>query len=82
MQCRNPPKKMLKCMYTNLDGINNKVNEVKCIVENEKPDIVVLTETKANDSLPSNIIFDIVNFKVYRKDRMGPVGQVMWGGGW
>ena len=74
-------KQRLKCMYTNLDGINNKVDELQSVIGRENPDLICLTETKANDSILSSNVFDMSRFKVYRKDRPTPVGAGTWGGG-
>ena len=68
-------------MYTNLDGINKKVGELQSVIGRENPDLIFLTETKANDSILSSNVFDMSRFKVYRKFRPTPVGAGTWGGG-
>ena len=74
-------KESLKCIYTNLDGISNKVGEFQSIVNKVTPDLIFLTETKGNESLLSSNIFDTSRFKVYSRDRPTPLGAGIWGGG-
>ena len=74
-------REKLKCIYTNLDGISSKIGEFQSVIFKENPDLIFLTETKANDSLLSSNIFDTSKYKVYRKDRAIPPGAGIWGGG-
>ena len=39
-------KSTLTCMYTNADTLTNKMAELKCRVDNIKPDVIMITETK------------------------------------
>ena len=48
-------------MYTNADILTNKVNELKTIVKESRPDIIAITESK-----PKNLTYDInkVEFEI------------------
>ena len=50
-------------------------NELQCIISEQKPDIIAITETLLKPDIPNSDIPDY--FSVYRKDRPG--GE--WGGG-
>ena len=67
-----------KCLYSNVDGISNKVGELNALLSDEKPDFVFLTETKVNSDTLSSNIFDTSRFSVFRKDRVNQLGP---GGG-
>ena len=58
-----------KCIYTNLDGISNKVAEFSVMINNEKPDFVFLTETKLNADFLNVNIFDTKVYNVFKRDR-------------
>ena len=68
----------LKCMYTNLDGLNNKTSELNAMLDKETPDIVFLTETKMNPEVLNVNIFNVKKYHIIRKDR---AFQVAPGGG-
>ena len=56
----------------------NKVNEFDVILDNVKPDIVCICETKLNKLMLNTEIFNVNNYVVFRKDR---TEQVAPGGG-
>lgn len=58
----------LRCLYANVDGIVNKVDELQVYVDNFKPDIVCLTETKLSEQLNSEIFY-VIEYTVYHRDR-------------
>ena len=58
-----------KCIYTNLDGLGNKVAELSLVINREKPDFVFLTETKLNADFVNSNIFDTKVYNVFRRDR-------------
>ena len=67
----NPPlPTKLKCLYTNLDGIYNKISEFCLLVLEEDPDLIFLTETKLNPDILNHTVFDVNNYNIYRKDRL------------
>ena len=48
----------LKCLYTNLDGLSNKVAELRELTNKEQPDLIFLTETKTDEEMLDNILYD------------------------
>ena len=64
----------IKIIYTNADGVSNKQVELSEIINNEKPHIVLITETKLNSSDISTQIFKVNNYNIYRKDRVNEDG--------
>lgn len=56
-------------MYTNLDGLGNKVAELSNIIRKEDPDLVFLTETKADGDMLDMNLFDTKEYIAARKDR-------------
>ena len=58
-----------KCLYTNCDGISNKVNEFELVLSEAEPHIIFLTETKLNKSILSQEVFPTDKYLIYRKDR-------------
>ena len=54
-------------MYTNADCLTNKITSLLEAIENNKPDIITITEIKPkNKSLPlSEISFNIDNYQFY-----------------
>ena len=59
----------LKCIYTNCDGIGNKVNELELTISNTEPHLIFLTETKLSQDILSQEIFPADRYVVYRRDR-------------
>ena len=55
-------------MYTNIDGLVSKLNELKDYMLEEKTQIVCLTETKLN-SVIKNEALNISDYNIWRKDR-------------
>ena len=58
-----------KCIYTNIDGISNKVDVFQLYINQEKPHIILLTETKLMSADLSLDYFKVPSYTVYRKDR-------------
>lgn len=58
-----------KCIYTNLDGLANKIAEFEMLINEEDPDIVLLTETKCNKEMLNSSLFNMAKYTVVRKDR-------------
>ena len=52
-----------------MDGISNKVEEFINVVNDIDPSIICLVETKLNDQIGDQEIFDTHRYNVYRKDR-------------
>ncbi|XP_076038458.1 uncharacterized protein LOC143023740 [Oratosquilla oratoria] len=57
------------CLYTNLDGLGNKVAELGSLMQREQPDFVLLTETKTNEEMLDMNLFNTKEYVVTRKDR-------------
>jgi hypothetical protein len=59
----------MKLIYTNIQSIYNKLDELKLLIHEQSPDIIVLTETWLSDDI-SNAEVAIGGYHIYRKDRM------------
>ena len=60
----------LKCIYTNIDGLNAaKGVELNICVQKEKPDVICLTETKLTENCLLSQYVDCADFQIFRKDR-------------
>ena len=66
----------IKAVVINTQCVKNKVSEFHCMLDEHNPDIVMVTETWLDPSIPSSDIIP-TNYSVYRKDRQA--GQT--GGG-
>ena len=58
----------MKMMYTNIDGLVSKLNELKDYIREEKPQVVCLTETKLNPTI-TNEALNLTDYNIWRKDR-------------
>ncbi len=58
----------LKTLVLNAQSVNNKISELHCLLDENKPDIVVITETWLNKTIPSSDIMPSC-YSVFRKDR-------------
>ena len=75
----------LKCLYTNIDGLNAvKGAELQIQIDNEKPHAIFITETKLTDEITTSQFLNCYNYTVLRKDRTtekgggGGVGLCCW----
>lgn len=61
-----------KCMYCNIRSLpaNNKIDELKLAVQEEKYEMVAITETWLHQQI-ENAEINIPGYKIYRKDRNG-----------
>ena len=67
-------KSGLKLLYSNVQSINNKVDELRAIVDMENPDVIALTETWTNDTI-NDAYLHLDNYElVERRDRRDTVG--------
>ena len=65
----------LKCIYTNIDGLNAaKGVELNIRVQSEKPDVVCLTETKLTENCLLSQYVDCADYQVFRRDRISGNG--------
>ena len=63
----------LKIMYTNARSLVNKINELKLLVNDCRPDIIALTETWTHDGI-SNLYLKIPNYFIAaRHDRQDTI---------
>ena len=64
----------LKLMYSNMQSMNNKMGELRAVVDMEKPDIIALTETWTNECISDAFLsldgYDMVE----RRDRTDTAG--------
>ena len=57
-------------MYTNIDGISNKITEFSLRVKKVKPHIIFITETKLCASDLTSDFFQIDHYSAFRKERI------------
>ena len=58
----------LKTLVLNAQSLSNKIEKIHCLIDEEKPDIIAITETWLNHTIPSSDIIPS-SYTVYRKDR-------------
>ena len=63
------------CLSFNARSLVNKLADLKCILDNESPDCVFVSETWLHSSLPDNLLCSS-DYNVYRKDRKTRGGGV------
>ena len=67
----------LEMMYSNVDGLVSKLSEFRDLINEEKPQVICLTETKLNSTILSDTL-NFHNYEIWRKDRVSkPGGGVM-----
>ena len=59
----------IRCIYTNIDSIRNKVVLFRKLIVEVKPHIIFITETKLCPDDQSSEYLSYGDFTVYRKDR-------------
>jgi len=57
----------LKCVYTNARSMGNKQEELEAIIQQDGYDLVVITETRWDNSHDWHAVMD--GFRIFRKDR-------------
>jgi ribonuclease P/MRP protein subunit RPP40 len=62
----------LRVMYFNAGSMLNKIEELKCVIKGNEPDIIGITETWLKDDVDDNEI-SIVGYQVFRQDRVSNV---------
>ena len=65
--------KIVKIMYTNIDGVVTKKLEVQDYVNSRKPDLVCLTETKLQEIIEMKTL-NFKGYNIWRKDRRDKFG--------
>ena len=70
--CGGRAARQLKCIYTNIEGVNtvNKSNLLSIVIKEESPHVLFLTETKLCSMDTASVYFDTFSYIVYRKDRV------------
>lgn len=63
-------------VHLNINSIANKIDEIKEINKTLKSSIIILTETKIDDSY-TNCLFKLDDYRMFRKDRKKGGGGVM-----
>ena len=63
-------------MHLNVNSIRYKFADVSCILYENLADILILSETKLDDSFPDSQ-FCVNDFALYREDRNGKGGGVL-----
>ena len=68
----------LKCIYTNVDGLNAiKGSELSILMQLEDPDVVFIVETKLDGQDITSQYLTCNGYRIYRKDRNGHGGGVL-----
>ncbi|CAB4039115.1 RNA-directed DNA polymerase from transposon X-element [Paramuricea clavata] len=63
-------------MHLNINSLQNKLEELKILIENFKAQVIFLSETKIDSSYPSEQ-FMLNGYTIYRKDRVKGGGGLM-----
>ena len=58
----------LKCLVINFQSLSNKLAEFSIMTQNEKPDIIIATETWLNDSIKNTELL-LDDYDLHRRDR-------------
>ena len=62
---RRPRIENMKVMFANVQSMINKIDEIKAVVQMQKPDIFALTETWSNDDIGNDLLrvegYEIIN---------------------
>ena len=66
-------RKLLNIMTRNAQSLNYKLNELKLLINERKPDIVSITESWGNDDI-SDGIFALQGYTMYRDDKKSGIG--------
>lgn len=66
----------LTVLHLNVNSLQNKLEEVKILIDDIKAQVVFLTETKTDSSYP-NSQFKLEGYNMYRNDRAKGGGGVM-----
>ena len=64
----------MRILYSNVQSMNNKIGELRALIEIERPDVVVLTETWTNESVSDAFIHLKGYEMVVRSDRRDTTG--------
>ena len=62
--------------HLNVNSINQKFNEVKDLIVRSKFEVIILSETKIDDSY-RDALFEIENYNMYRQDKRSNSGGIM-----
>ena len=67
-------KSRLSMLYSNVQSLKNKMNELRAVVSLERPDIIALTETWTNEGV-DNAFLQIEGYEIVeRRDRVDTAG--------
>ena len=73
---KSPKRRHLKVLVVNFQSVKNKKASIDAMILNEKPDIIIGSETWLNPEINSSEIFPD-NYSVIRKDRSDGYGGVL-----
>ena len=65
--CKKALKKFIQILYTNADGLSNKIDELNTRINETFPKIIAICETKLNDDIGNEAMPK--NYMIIRKDR-------------
>ena len=60
-------------MYSNVDGLSSKIQELQQEIKINKPDIICITETKLEEEI-LDATLNLKGYQVWRRDRKGKKG--------
>ena len=67
--------------YQNVRGLRTKYNELRLSANESGFEMLALTETRLNESIPSNMVLDSDSYNIYRCDRSRVNNERSRGGG-
>jgi exonuclease III len=70
------PEKFICLAHWNINGVRGKLDDINILINELDPDILAITETKIDDSVPNKLI-GIENTKIERRDRSSRGGGVL-----
>ncbi len=63
----------MRIIYSNVDGLISKLNEFNDYIDEHKPDIICVTETKLHQSL-NNEVLRCTGYNIWQKNRQYKTG--------
>ena len=60
----------LKCYMTNMRSLANKIVELHHFFDSVNPDVLIITESWLDSSIPDSLLVADYNYHIFRKDRL------------
>ena len=65
---------MFRCKLINARSLNNKINDLRYLLDNDQLDLLCCCETWLQPSTPDSVIVANTDFSIFRKDRLHSIG--------